>query len=105
LKHKEGGVGCRSGKAKLSEIGGEPLVPCARGLLETIEKSLQETHVVRVSRVNKARRLLIVDGLLQVSVKKGVLHIQLVDRPAPGSSNAEDDTDHRRLDDGAEVSS
>jgi len=40
LKHKEGGVGRRSGKAKLSEIGGEPLVPCARGLLKTIEKSL-----------------------------------------------------------------
>ena len=59
--------------------------------------------MVRVSRVNKARRLLTVDGLLQVSVKKGVLHIQLVDRPAPGSGDDEDDVDHRWLDDGAEV--
>ena len=58
--------------------------------------------MVRVSRVNKARRLLTVDGLLQVSVKKGVLHVQLVDRPAPGSGDAEDDADRRRLDDGAE---
>ena len=55
-----------------------------------------------MSRVNKAWRLLIVDGLLQVFVKKCVLHVQLVDRPAPGSGDAEDDADHRRLDDGAE---
>ena len=102
LKHKEGGVGCRGREAKLSKIGGEPLVPCARSLLETIERSLQETHMVRMSRVNKAWRLLTVDGLLQVSVKKSVLHVQLVDRPAPGSGDAEDDADRRWLDDGAE---
>ena len=35
-------------------------------------------------------------------VKKGVLHVQLVDRPAPGSGDAEDDADRRWLDDGAE---
>jgi len=102
LKHKEGGVGCRGREAKLSKIGGEPLVPCARRLLETIERSLQETHMVRVSRVNKAWRLLTVDGLLQVSMKKSVLHVQLVDRLAPGSGDAEDDADRRRLDDRVE---
>jgi len=58
--------------------------------------------MVRMSRVNKAWRLLTVDGLLQVFVKKGVLHVQLVDRPAPGSGDAEDDADRRWLDDGAE---
>ena len=59
--------------------------------------------MVRVSRVNKAWRLLLtVDGLLQVSVKKGVLHVQLVDQPAPGSGDAEDDADRRRLDDRVE---
>ena len=58
--------------------------------------------MVRMSRVNKAWRLLTVDGLLQVSVKKGVLHVHLVDRPTPGSGDAEDDADHRRLDDRVE---
>ena len=58
--------------------------------------------MVRVSRVNKAWRLLTVDGLLQVSVKKGVLHIQLVDRLATRGGDAEDDVNRHRLDDGAE---
>jgi hypothetical protein len=58
--------------------------------------------MIGASRVNKARRLLTVDGLLQVAVKKGVLHIQLVDRPATGGHDAKDDAYHRRLDDGAE---
>ena len=58
--------------------------------------------MIGASRVNKARRLLTVDGLLQVAVKKGVLHIQLVDRPATRGGDAEDDTNRRRLDNGAE---
>ena len=55
-----------------------------------------------MSRVDEAGRLLTVDGLLQVSVKKGVLHVHLVDRPTPGSGDAEDDADRRRLDDRVE---
>ena len=84
------------------KIHGEPLVPRPRSLLEAVEGSLEETHMVVVSRVNKARRLLTVDGLLQVAVKKSVLHIQLVDQPATGSGDAEDDANRRRLDDRVE---
>ena len=51
-----------------------------------------------VSRVNKARRLLTVDGLLQVAVKKSVLHIQLVYRPSARSGDAEDDPNSGRFD-------
>ena len=64
LKHKEGGVGCQGGEAKLSKIGGEPLVPRSRRLLEAVEGSLQKTHMIGASGVNKAQRLLTVDGLL-----------------------------------------
>jgi len=84
------------------KVRGEPLVPCPRSLLEAVEGSLQKTHMIGASGVNKARRLLTVDGLLQVAVKKGVLHIQLVDRPATRGGDAEDDTNRRRLDNGAE---
>jgi len=72
-----------------------------RSLLEAVEGSLQKTHMIGASGVNKARRLMTVDGLLQVAVKKGVLHIQLVDRPATRGGDAEDDMNRRRLDNGA----
>ena len=39
---------------------------------------------------------------MQVTVKKGILHVQLVDRPLTRSSDAEDDPNRGRLDDGAE---
>lgn len=36
------------------------------------------------------QKLAVVDGLLQVAMKEGVLHLQLVDRPINRGSNAED---------------
>ena len=53
-------------------------------------------------RVDEAGRLLTVDGLIQVVVEKGVLHVQLMDRPGARSGDAEDDSDGRRLDNRAE---
>ena len=41
------------------------------------------------ARVDESWRLLTVDGLLKVAVKKGVLHVQLVNRPGTGCGNAE----------------
>lgn len=38
-------------------------------------------YTIRGSRIDDAGRLLIVDSLLEVGVKKSVLHIKLVDRP------------------------
>lgn len=37
---KERGVGCRGDEPKLSKVGGETLVPCSEGLLQTIQRSL-----------------------------------------------------------------
>jgi hypothetical protein len=42
---------------------------------------LLETDVVGGGWINDARRLLAVDCLVQMAVKKGVLHVQLMDRP------------------------
>jgi hypothetical protein len=42
-----------------------------------------------MGRINKIRRLLTVNGLLEMSVKKGVLHIQLMNRPLTRGSNAQ----------------
>jgi hypothetical protein len=54
--------------------------------------------MIKGGRVDEAGRLLTVDGLVQVAMKKGVLHVQLMDRPGVRSSDAEDDSDGRWLD-------
>ncbi len=46
------------------EVGGELLVPSPWSLLEAVQGALQETNVVRVSRVDEAGRLLAVDRLV-----------------------------------------
>jgi len=51
-----------------------------------------------VSRVDEAERLLTVDGLLQVAVKKRILHVKLMNGPAAGGGDAEDDTNGGRFD-------
>jgi hypothetical protein len=99
---KEGGVSGRSDEAELSNVRGEALVPRPRGLLEAVEGALKKTNGIGARRVDEAGGLLTIDGLVQVTVKKGILHVQLVDRPLTRSSDAEDDPNRCRLDDGAE---
>ena len=82
----------------MAKVSGEPLVPRLRSLFETVQRTLQETDIVKMSGVDEARRLLAIDSLLQVTMKKGVLHIELVDRPAAGGGDAEDDTNGGRFD-------
>ena len=55
-----------------------------------------------MSRVDEAYRLLAVHGLRQMTVKKCILHVKLVDWPRSRSSNAEDNAYRGRLYDGAE---
>ena len=51
-----------------------------------------------MSRVDEARRLLTIDGLLQMAVKKRILHVKLMNGPAAGGGDAEDDTNGGRFD-------
>ena len=64
------------------------MVPSPWSLLEAVQGALQETDIVRVSRVDEAGRLLTVDGLLQVAVKKHILHVKLMNGPAAGGGDA-----------------
>jgi len=54
--------------------------------------------VIRIGGVDKARWLLPVDSLLQVTMKKCVLHVELMDRPGVRGGDAEDDTYRRQFD-------
>jgi hypothetical protein len=77
FKHKERDDRGRRNEPKLSKVHGESLVPSSWSSLKTIERPLEEANMVRSSRVDEARRLLVVDSLLKVAVKEGVLHVQL----------------------------
>lgn len=59
----------------MTDIRGESLVPGVRSLFQAVKRFLQQTHSIRSGEVNEAGWLLIVDGLLQVSVKKSTLHL------------------------------
>jgi hypothetical protein len=63
---------------------------------------LQETDVVRDDWIDEARRLLVVDCLVKVVVKKGVLHVQLMDRPGARDNDAENSPDGGWFDNRAE---
>ena len=80
MKNKEGGVGGRGDETQVAKVGSKTLVPRPRSLLQTIKRALQQANMVRMSRVDEARRLLTVDDL-QASVKEVILHIELVYRP------------------------
>lgn len=58
-------------------------------MLQSIQGLLQTADVVWGTRVDESWRLLTVNGLLEVAVKKCVLHVQLVNRPGARRGNAE----------------
>jgi len=96
--NKEGRVGGRSCEAAPPDKAGEPQVLHLGRLLEYVQGLLQEIDVVGSRRVDEARRLLNVDHLVQMAVKKGILHIQLMYRLGKRGGDTEDDPDGGRLD-------
>ena len=77
----EGRVGDGGDEAEEPEIGSKLLVPGPRSLFQAIQRALQKTNIIRASGVDEAWRLLVVHGLLQMTMKKSILHVKLVDRP------------------------
>jgi hypothetical protein len=76
-------------------------VPSPGRLLKSVEGLLQETDVVGSRQVNEPGWLLTVNHLVQMTVKKRVLHVQLMDRPGTRDGDAEDDPNGGRFDDRA----
>jgi len=89
---KERGVRDRGDEAQGADVAGEALVPRPRGLLEAIQGLLQQADMIWRSWVDKTRRLLAVDRLLQMAMKKSIFHVELMD------GEAEDDPYRRRFD-------
>jgi hypothetical protein len=68
-----------SNKPSSSDNRSEALKPSTRGLLEAIERTAEKTDVAIRNIV--ARRWVHVDLLLQLTVKKSILHVKLRDGP------------------------
>lgn len=73
-------------KPQAKSMLSKALIPCPRGLFETIEGPLKVTHIIWMLWVSKTRRLVHKNSLLKMAVKKGVLHIELMNRPVSGDS-------------------
>jgi hypothetical protein len=101
-KHEEGDTRLRGGEAEAMSIVSKPLVPSLRGLLEAVERFVQTTHKLGSSRIDEAGRLLAVDLLVKIAMKKGILDVQLMNWLATRGGDDEDDADDCRPSDGAE---
>ena len=72
---------------------GELVEPRTRALLQPIDSLLEETYRRRLPLSNVPRRLLHEHLLIEVSVKEGIGHVQLMKRPGLIQSDGEDNTD------------
>lgn len=76
----------------------ETLEPGTRCLLKPVQRFDQEAHMVRIRDVDELCGLMAIYTLGQVAVQECVFDIELVNRPAPGSSKVEDGADGSWLD-------
>jgi hypothetical protein len=78
-------------------MGCKAAVPSPGCLFQTVEGFVEFADVVRESSISKASGLRAVDSFSQGAVKKGILHIKLMDWPVSGMSQGEDCSDSGRL--------
>jgi hypothetical protein len=83
-------------------IVSKPLIPRPGSLLEAIERLVKPADMMWMSQVDEAGRLLAVDLLVKRAMEEGILDVELTYRPSTRSSDAEDDANGGRLDDGTE---
>jgi hypothetical protein len=101
-KNKQGDITHRSNKPQAMSIVRETLVPGSRSLLEAVQGLVKPTNMSRMHGVDKARRLLTIDLLVKIPMKKCILDVQLMNRPGSRDGNAKDDANRGRLDDWTE---
>jgi hypothetical protein len=77
----------------------QPLVTSLGHMLKSVERFMQPTDVVRMRQVEKTKRMLTIDLLIESAMKEVILDVELVNRLGVRNSNAEDDTDGLWLDD------
>lgn len=81
------GVSERFNKTRLYEKVVEFKIPGPGGLFQTIQSLVKTTYISGMIYVDKARRLDCVEFLCKSTLKKGVIYVELFDRPGATHSN------------------
>jgi hypothetical protein len=68
-------------------------------LLESIERLVEATDMIRTSWIHKPRRLLTVNHLIKVAIEEGILDIKLTNWPKAGDGYVKNQSYSSRLDD------
>lgn len=97
---KKGVVGFAVVEANSGDKSCETIVPSSRCLFETVEGLTKKAYMVRKLRVTVARRL--VHSFVEVTMKKGVFDIKLVNRPIIIKGKSENCADSAWFHNGAE---
>ena len=92
-------------KPKCGEIGGKPLIPSSRSLLEAIERFAETANIIWVIAIPKARWLVHKYCLLKVPMKKSIFNIKLMNGPGLTKSQREHSADGGGFTTGLKVSS
>jgi len=80
------------------QVCSKSIVPSTGRLLKSIERLFQAAYMVRKSCILEASRLSTVNCLRESPVQEGVLHVQLMNRPAARECQREHGTNCGRLD-------
>ena len=84
--NKQGGIRPCGPEPLLLEEGRNPVVPGPRCLLQPVERTGEQAHVVRIVGVDETSRLLTKHLLVEMAMQKSISHIELVNWP--GARNA-----------------
>ena len=96
--NKQGGIGPCGPEPLLLEEGRDPLVPGPRCLLQPVERTGEQAHMVRIVGVDETSRLLTEHLLVEMAMQESIRHIDLVDRPSARNSKLENSANHARFD-------
>ena len=83
----------------LLKEGRDPLVPGPRRLLQPIERTGEQAHVVQIGGVDETSRLLTEHLLVEMTMQESIRHVELVNRPSARNSRLENSADRARFDD------
>ena len=104
MVEKQGGIGPCGPEPLLLKEGRDPLVPGPRCLLQPVERTGEQAHVVRIVGVDETSRLLTEHLLVEMAMQESIRHIELVDRPSARNSELENSANRARFNNRAKVS-
>jgi hypothetical protein len=80
-ENEERCVSLTGNKTKAMQLIAQSSVPCARRLLQTIERTLKLANMLGITRILKTRRLLHIHIFLKKSMKERIADINLAKAP------------------------